>query len=139
MWTCLSCHQSFKHTNQIHYCGDNTVNDFLMGKNEGIIHLFNHFMARYQEIGEVKAQATKSMIALVADQRFTYVIKIGKDFIDIVFPFKEAFEDNLCFRKIAPVPGSNDFNHHLRLYYLEDINEEVLYYMKKAYANGKSI
>lgn len=139
MWTCTSCHQIFKHANQIHYCGDKMVSDFLIGKNEGVIHLFQHFILRYQEIGAVKLQATKSMIAIIGDKRFAYIIKIGKDFIDIVFPFKKPFEDNLCFRKIAPVPGSTDYNYHLRLYYPEDINEEVLNYMKLAYADGKSI
>ncbi|KQC01608.1 hypothetical protein AQF98_07000 [Pedobacter sp. Hv1] len=123
----------------MHYCGDKTVNDFLIGKNEEVIDLFNHFILRYREIGEIKLQATKSMIAIMADQRFAYIIKIGKDFIDIVLPFKKPFEDNLCFRKIALVPGSTDYNHHLRLYYPDDINEEVFDYMKLAYANGKSI
>lgn len=139
MWICTSCHQQFKHTNQIHYCGDRTVNDFLEGKNDATIRLFNHFICKFQELGQVKPQATKSMIVLVADKRFAYIIKIGKEFIDIVLPFKTPYEDNLCFRKIALVPGSDDYNHHLRIYLPEDINEEVIDYMKKAYANGKNI
>lgn len=139
MWTCTSCNQSFKHNNQPHYCGDNTVGDFLIGKSEQTIYLFNHFIDSYQTIGDIKLQATKFMIALIADKRFAYVIQIGKDFIDIVLPFKKPFSDNLCFRKIVLVPGSTDYNHHLRLYHPEDINEEVLDYMQQAYANGKSI
>lgn len=139
MWTCTFCQQNFKHRHQLHYCGDQSVGDFLLNKNEEVIKLFNHFVSCYQEIGPIQVRATKSMIALVADKRFAYIIKIGKNFIDIVFPFKEPFTNNLCFTKIAAVPGSNDFNHHLRLYHLADINEEVLAYMKKAYANGKNI
>ena len=123
----------------MHYCGDKTISDFFIGKNDSIIQLFNHLINKFQEIGIVKPHATKSMIALVADKRFAYIIKIGKVFIDVVFPFKTPFENNLCFRKIAAVPGSNDYNHHLRLYLPEDVNEEVMEYMKKAYANGKNL
>lgn len=139
MWTCPLCNQNFKNTNQIHYCGNNTIGDFLNGKSDTTVDLFHHFILKYKEIGDIKLQATKSMIAIVADKRFAYIIKLGKDFIDIVLPFKEPFEDNYCFRKIALVPGSNDYNHHLRLCLPEDINEEVLAYMKKAYLNGKNV
>ncbi len=138
MWTCNLCNQNFKHQQQLHYCGDKSIGDFLANKDEAIIALFNHFVASYRNIGPIELRPTQSMIALVADRRFAYIIKIGKNFIDVVFPFKELFEDNLCFKKIAPVPGSKDFNHHLRLCDLADINDEVLAYMKRAYANGKN-
>ncbi|WP_162618694.1 hypothetical protein [Pedobacter yulinensis] len=42
-----------------------------------------------------------------------------------------------CFRKIAQVPGTSDYNHHLRLLSADDLNEEVRTYLQKAYANGK--
>ncbi|MFD0940577.1 DUF5655 domain-containing protein [Pedobacter boryungensis] len=139
MWTCVLCNQTFQNPNQIHYCGDKTIDDFLIGKSDKTIDLFNHFITKYKEVGDIKLHATKTMIALSANKRFAYIIKLGKDFIDIVFPFKEPFEDNYCFRKIAAVPGSNDYNHHLRIYLPEDVNDEVLTYMKKAYINGKDI
>jgi hypothetical protein len=76
------------------------------------------------------------MISIAARTRFAYVIQLGKNFIDIVFSFKQPFEDNLCFNKIKPVPGSDDYNHHLRLYLVADINDEVVKYMKMAYQNS---
>lgn len=79
------------------------------------------------------------MIAIASDHRFAYIISFGKTFVDVVLPFKEPFEENLCFRKIALVPGSKDYNHHLRIMYPDDINEEVFGYLQKAYANGKNL
>jgi hypothetical protein len=73
------------------------------------------------------------MISFASRTRFAYIIQLGKNFIDVVFPFKQAYSDNLCFNKIKPVPGSDDFNHHFRMYFVEDINEEVRGYMKLAY------
>jgi len=77
------------------------------------------------------------MISIGARTRFAYVIQLGKNFVDVVFPFKQAYIDNLCFNKIKPVPGSDDYNHHLRIYFKEDINEEVRMYMKMAFENGR--
>ena len=44
------------------------------------------------------------------------------------FPFKQPYPDNLCFQKIAQVPGeiAHQFNHHFRMLQKEDLNEEVI-------------
>jgi hypothetical protein len=61
---------------------------------------------------------------------------LGKDFVDVTFPFKKPYRDNLCFHKIAQVPGQQQFNHHFRMYSKEDVNEEVIGFMKLAYEEG---
>lgn len=114
---------------------DKSLSIFLQGKSSSSIELFNHFVSCYQQLGDVKFHATKTMIAFSSRINFAYIIQFGKDFIDVVFPFKQPYEDNMCFRKIKLVPGSNDYNHHLRIYYKEDINDEVLKYMAMAYNN----
>lgn len=139
MWNCPTCIRSFKNTNQQHYCGDKTVGDFLIGKTETALNLFDFFIAKLEEIGAIKLYATKSMIIISADVKFAYIIALGRNFIDVVLPFKEPFDDNLCFRKITLVPGTNDYNHHLRLVFGEDINDVVFNYLRKAYANGKNL
>ena len=139
MWTCHLCNRSFKSNNQIHYCGDKTVSDFLLGKSETAVDLFDHLILKFEEIGPIHLHATKSMIVISGANGFAYVISLGKSFIDVVLPFTETYEENLCFRKIAHVPNSKQYNHHLRMMVPEDINDEVFDYMKKAYANGKRI
>ena len=133
MWTCPLCNRQFVNTNQAHSCNDKALGDFLNGKSAITIGLFNHLVTEFQLIGEVTVHPAKSMIAFAARTRFAYVIQLGKNFVDVVFPFKQPYADNLCFNKIKPVPGSSDYNHHLRLYSPEDINDEVRLYMKMAY------
>jgi len=133
MWTCPICNQDFINTNQVHSCRDKELADFLLGKTQFTIDLFNHFVTAYQQIGDVKLHATKSMISIGTHTRFAYIIQLGKNFIDVVFPFKQFYSDNLCFNKIKPVPGSTDINHHLRMCHKDDLNEEVKKYMKMAY------
>jgi len=139
MWTCPLCNQQFVNTNQVHSCNDKALGDFLNGKSLHTVGLFNHLVNEFQQIGEVTVHPTKSMIAFAAQTRFAYVIQLGKKFIDVVFPFKQPYNDNLCFNKIKPVPGSDDYNHHLRLYFIDDINDEVKMYMKMAYEIGSRV
>ena len=137
MWTCPLCKLEFVNANQVHSCRDKELSDFLNGKSEHTIGLFDHLVNEYLQIGDIRVHPTKSMISFATRTRFAYVIQLGKNFVDVVFPFKQPYQDNLCFNKIKPVPGSNDYNHHLRLYNKEDINEEVRRYMKMAFENGR--
>ncbi len=137
MWTCPLCGQNFVNNGQGHSCGDKVLADFLNGKSDYTVSLFWHFASCYQQLGKVTIHATKSMIAFAARTRIAFVIQLGKNFIDVVLPFDKPYNDNLCFRKIAQVPGSQQYNHHLRLMSNEDINKEVKRYMKLAYEKGK--
>lgn len=137
MWTCSLCGQQFVKTNQVHSCGDKVLADFLNGKSDHTVSLFWHFADCYLQLGKITIHPTKSMIAFAARTRIAFVIQLGRNFIDVVFPFDKPYSDNLCFRKIAQVPGSQQYNHHMRVFSKEDINEEVKQFMKLAYDNGK--
>lgn len=136
MWICPLCNQQFVNNNQLHSCLDKTLSDFLDGKPAVTTSLFWYFVKRYQELGNITLHPTKSMIAFASMTRIAYITRLGRDFVDIVFPFKNAYPDNLCFHKIAQVPGSNQYNHHFRLQNEDDINDEVISYMKLAYQQG---
>ena len=133
MWICPLCGQQFVKTNQVHSCGDKVLADFLQGKSAHTVSLFWHFAGEYQKLGRITIHPAKSMISFAAKTRIAHVIRLGKDFVDIVFPFNEPYQDNLCFHKIAQVPGSWQFNHHFRMCSKEDINEEVKHYMQRAF------
>ena len=115
---------------------DAAVNHFLAGKSEHTRGLFGRLIAEFEAIGDVRVNAAKSMICIGRSRNFAYVIYLGKNFIDVVLPFKQTFAENFCFKKIKQVPGSPDFNHHLRIYHSEDFNDEVRGYMKLAWQNG---
>jgi hypothetical protein len=133
MWKCPQCGQEFARNNQQHSCNESTLDDFLRGKSEQTTLLFWHFVKCFQKVGKVTIHPTKSMIAVASTTRIAYVIQLGKNFVDVVFPFDKPYEDNLCFRKIAQVPGTQQFNHHLRIMRREDVNKEVQHFMKLAY------
>jgi hypothetical protein len=116
-----------------------SLEDFVAGKPAQSVALLHSFIDEFLRIGEVKAVPAKTMIGIATDRkRIAYVTRIGRDFIHVVFPFAAPHHNNLCFEKIAQVPGDgNQFNHHLRLYRKDDINVEVRGFMKLAYELGK--
>lgn len=106
--------------------------EFLNGKTECSLELFRFFINELNGIEPVKIEQLKSMLAITGRNKFAYVTQIGKNFLHIVIPFDKPFSDNLCFIKIVQVPGSNQYNHHLRLFYKEDFNDEVRKFMSMA-------
>jgi hypothetical protein len=115
-----------------------SLDSLLNGKSQKTLDLFNHFVDVYKTIGSVSIHPAKTMIGVATSRkRIAYVTQLGKDFIHVVLPFEKPHPDNLCFQKIAQVPGdSKQFNHHLRIYAKKDINKEVIRFMKLAYENG---
>lgn len=114
---------------------DPSLLPFLSGKSEHTLELYAHFIAEFESLadGELKLEATKTMIAIDNGQRrIAWITQLGKNFIHVVFPLKEPFYDNLCFQKVGQVPGSKQFNHHFRMLQKEDLNEEVRKFMRLA-------
>ena len=108
------------------------LSDFLNGKTEYTLGLFRFFIEQLTELGEINLRPTKSMIAIESKTNFAYITQLGKNFIHVVIPFNQPYENNLCFTKIAQVPGTDQFNHHLRIYFKEDVNEEVKGFLRMA-------
>ncbi|MGZ3765335.1 MAG: DUF5655 domain-containing protein [Mucilaginibacter sp.] len=111
------------------------LSDFLTGKSEHTLMLFHHFVNEFQKVGPVTLHPAKTMIGVAnSHKRIAWITQLGRNFIHVVFPFKQSYPDNLCFQKIAQVPGDMQFNHHFRMLEKEDVNEEVIEFMKLAYS-----
>jgi hypothetical protein len=116
----------------------NELSNFLINKPAYTLMLFHHFINEFENIGGITVEGTKTMIGISnVHKRIAWVTQLGKNFIHVVFPFKQPYEDNLCFQKVGQVPGQNQFNHHLRVLNIADINEEVLGFMRLAYDEEK--
>lgn len=112
---------------------------FLNGKSQYSLSLLNHFISEYSKVANITLHPTKTMIGIAnTNKRIAWVTQIGKNFIHVVFPFKKDYTNNLCFQKIVEVPGkSQQYNHHFRILFLEDVNEEVKAFMKLAFNEEK--
>lgn len=110
-----------------------SIAGFLTGKSEHTLSLFTYFVSEFEGMGTISLHPTKTMIAIDnGEKRVAWITQLGKNFIHVVFPFKEPFYDNLCFQKVGQVPGSKQFNHHFRMMQKEDLNQEVRKFMRIA-------
>ena len=116
---------------------NNDLSEFLTGKSKHTLMLFHHFVDAFQKVGDVTLYPAKTMIGIAnSHKRIAWITALGKNFIHVVFPFKQPYEDNLCFQKIAQVPGDmHQFNHHFRMLQKDDVNEEIIGFMKLAYSD----
>jgi hypothetical protein len=116
-----------------------TIDDFLEGTSPHTRELFSHFVSEFKKTGAVTFHPAKTMIGIATSRRrIAYITQFGKKFIHVVFPFEQPYSNNLCFQKIAQVPGdARQFNHHFRMQEKEDVNEEVKKFMKMAVEFGK--
>jgi hypothetical protein len=95
--------------------------------------LYDHFIAELQKTGPITIQPHKTMISIMnKHKRVAYVTQVGKNFIHIVFPFQQRYDDNFCFQKIQEVSGRRVVYHHFRMLNMEDINDEVHKFMRMA-------
>src|SRR5205809_7017755 len=100
----LFCHRQISqpkitslHNNFFMPDNNKTVADFLAGKSQYTIELFDHFIDTYNTIGIIELHAAKTMIGISnSHKRIAWITQLGKNFIHVVFPFKEAYNDNLC-------------------------------------------
>lgn len=135
MWVCFKCQQKFYNKNQAHSCGSYTVAEFLSGKSQTAIELFDWFLAVYREVGKFELHPVKTRVALLTKMRFCSINKVGKDFIDVHFVLTEPHYDSSCFHRIDNL-ANRFFIHHFKMYKMEDITSEVKGFMQLAYLVG---
>jgi hypothetical protein len=103
-------------------------------KSERALMLYDHFIAELKKIGPVNIYPHKTMIGIVnTHKRVAYITQAGKNFIHVVFPFKQRYDNNFCFQRIQVVPGRHTIYHHFRMEQKEDVNDEVQQFMRIAY------
>ncbi|HEY8512816.1 MAG TPA: DUF5655 domain-containing protein [Cyclobacteriaceae bacterium] len=114
-----------------------SLDDFFRGKSPHTLALFDHFVNSFRTVGAITLHPAKTMIGVATPRkRIAYITRLGKDFIHVVFSFQQPYYDNLCFQKIAQVPGTNQYNHHFRMLHPDDITDEVIQFMKLAWQEG---
>jgi uncharacterized protein DUF5655 len=136
MWTCPKCGHEFYNKNQSHSCGKYSVDDFLKGKTEKAVELFNFFLSEYKQIGDFQLHPVKTRIALLTKMRFCSINKIGKEYVDIHLVLTEPHNNPQCFYRIDNL-ANRFFVHHIKIHSRKDINDELKKYMILAYKVGK--
>jgi hypothetical protein len=135
IWICPKCGGQYFQKNLWHSCTRYTVQEFLNGKSERAIQLYNFFLDEYKKIGPIIIHPLKSRLAFMVLVRFSGVNKLGKDYIEGAFWLKERIESPR-FYKTEYIPKDN-YIHRFRIYNETEIDDEFKSYMRMAYEIGE--
>jgi hypothetical protein len=118
-----------------HSCGQYSVDDFLKGKSPQAVALYTHFVELVQGCGPVIIAPAKTRIGFQVRMIFAAVNKLTDQHMDVHIVLARQLE-NPRFRRIESLTPTSHV-HHFRITALDQLDEEVLSWLKEAYAVGE--
>jgi hypothetical protein len=137
LWRCGNCGRQFANSNQSHSCGRYSVADFLDGKGERAVALYNRFFELIQSCGPVLLAPARTRVGFQVRMIFAAVNKLNDRWLDAHVILARRLE-NPRFRRIEKL-SPRSFVHHFRLKAVEEIDEEVSEWLKEAYKVGEQV
>lgn len=128
-WKCPKCERTLKNANQWHCCINQDIDNLFLNKPEELLLVFDKILSYAAAFSLVEISATKNCIVFFSTQTFL-VIKPMKKELNIKIYLEEASEDEIFF-KVALYGKQHE--HNLRIATVEQVNNEVLGFIKKSY------
>ena len=135
LWTCPKCERQFANTNQEHSCVRRTVDDFLAGKGDRARTLFNAFTDAALSVGRVTFAPAKTRVGLQARMIFASINRLSDERLDAHVVFARRV-DHPRFFKVESISPRNHV-HNFRITRVEDVDAEVVEWLREAYAVGE--
>ena len=130
MWKCPKCKRSFKTKNQWHSCVIVNIDSIFLEKPKFIKALYDELYKRCSHFGKIKIDTTLSCIYFMDKNRFL-VIKPQKSGLILEF-ILDRTDDVFPVIKIIQI-GKNQFVHRLKLESSEDLNDQLISWIKETY------
>ena len=134
LWTCPKCKREFVNTNMPHSCGRYSVKQFLAGKSQRAISLYETFNALVHDCGPVRIAPAKTRVGFQVRMIFAAVNKLGDQGLDAHVVLSRRL-DSPRFRRIETMTPSC-YVHHFRIELLTEFDEEVKRWLREAYQVG---
>ena len=130
MWKCPNCQRSFKTKNQWHSCVIVNIDSIFSERPKIIRELYEELFIKCASFVRIKIDTTLSCIYFTDKNRFL-VIKPQKSGLIIEFILNRR-EDIFPVIKIVQI-SKNQFAHRLKLESSENINDQMIGWIKEAY------
>lgn len=127
--TCPKCLRPLSKPNSWHYCQRISIDSLFEGKPPELKGVFD---ALHNKIGKwegVMASATKTCVVFVAGKTFL-VAKVMKRELDLKFVLPEENDDFPIYKTAR---YGNKLEHYIRLESVEDLDGDVLRFIRKSY------
>jgi hypothetical protein len=134
MWTCPRCGRAFANRNQSHACGDWTLDDHVRAASPEVAELVRGFVALVERCGPADVVATKTRIGFTVRMTFAALMPMRR-WVDAHVVLARR-RDEARFRRIDSL-GPRSHVHLFRLVEAEELDDEVLDWLREAYAVGR--
>lgn len=134
LWTCPKCDRKFVNPNTPHSCGRYSVQQFLAGKNEDAVSLYEQFSALVQKCGAVFIAPAKTRIGFQVRMIFAAVNKLSDEGLDAHVVLTRRLKSPR-FRRIEMMTAKC-YVHHFRIASKSELDEEVRNWLREAYQVG---
>lgn len=137
LWTCPKCGRKFVTRNMWHACGDYTVEGFLAGKGPRGRAMFDRFVALLRRCGPVEVAPAKTRVAFMVRVRFAGVSALSEHGMAIGFALRRPLRSPRIARVVQH--GRHWYSHYMRVTAPEDLDDEVLGWLREAYRVGQQL
>ena len=134
LWTCPKCDRQFVNSKMPHSCGRYSVGQFLEGKGQHAISLYEKFSALVHECGPVQIAPARARIGFQVRMIFAAVNKLSERGLDAHVVLTRRL-DGPRFRRIETMTPKCHV-HHFRVEALSELDEEVQNWLREAYQVG---
>ncbi len=128
-WKCPKCERTIKHANQVHCCINRDIDALFENKPQELVYVFDKVLSYVFDIDEVEVSATKNCIVFFRTQTFL-VIRPMQKALNVKFYLDEPNE-SYSFFKVAKY--GKQYEHHIRVSSIDEVNETLYSFIKKSY------
>ena len=133
LWTCPTCGRSFANKNQAHACQTTSVDEYLSGKSELAVSIYEGVVGLLERAGNFRIHPQKTRISFISRMTFGG-LTLAKRWADLSFILPEPLDDRRV-RKLE-LYGPTSWGHTVRLSSLSDIDEDVEMWLTSALMRG---
>lgn len=130
-WICPECKRNFKNTNQSHSCVTINIETLFAGKQQIVYELFQTLKYEVKQFGEINISATLSSVMFSAKGTFL-AIKPKQKYLDIEFVLDYPTHEFPIIKNVQI--SKKGYAHFIRLENLQDIDHQLLQWLKQAYS-----
>lgn len=134
LWECPRCGAKLVLRNLSHACGDYSVEKFLAGKGPAARRLFERFTELVRACGPVELAPAKTRVAFMVRVRFASVNRLSEGGLSAHVWLRRKLTSRR-FQRIEQF-GPRCFVHHFRVTAPEQLDDEVLDWLREAYRVG---
>ena len=131
LWKCPRCGREFAKRNQWHSCAVHSVDDHFGGKDPQLRDTFDALVSRLEDLRPFRVDAVKTSINLIGKHHFGGVA-VPRRALRLGFMLDETVGSARIAR--AQGLGPNRVGHSVKLYSPDDVDEELLGWLRKAHS-----